>query len=157
MALLQAGQIAPDFDVQTDTGEVVKLSDFRGKRVVLYFYPQSDTPGCTLEACAFRDSYSEYQAKDVVVLGASPDTEDAQAAFKTKYQLPFTLLADADHNVAELYGVWDHWTFTGRNGRDVEFTGIYRSTFLIDEDGKIIDVLYGIDAANHSSEVLSRI
>lgn len=150
MTVPEIGQAAPDFEVQTDSGETVKLSDYRGQRVVLYFYPKADTPGCTTQSCAFRDDYSAYQQKNVVVLGASPDTVEEQAAFKTKYKLPFSLLADHDRSIADAYGVWQ--TFTRKDGG--EHTGIRRSTFIIDENGAISQVFIGVDPANNSREML---
>lgn len=157
MALLEVGQAAPDFEVVNDAGKKVKLSDFKGQRVVLYFYPQADTPGCTVESCAFRDSYQTYQSKDVVILGASPDTVEDQVSFKVKYSLPFTLLADKDHQVAEKYGVWDTWTRKNQKGENFTYTGIYRSTFVIDENGKVVQVLKDLDPASHASEVLKEL
>src|SRR5262245_11989485 len=106
MPVPEVGQAAPDFETLTDSGEKVKLSEFRGKRVVLYFYPKADTPGCTAQSCAFRNDYSAFQSKNAVIIGASPDTTEEQAAFKTKYNLPFTLLADIGHPIAEAYGAW---------------------------------------------------
>ena len=104
--MIEEGKPAPDFELATDTGERVKLSDFRGKPVVLYFYPKDDTPGCTVEACGFRDAYSEFEQRGAVVLGVSPDDEASHVKFKEKYSLPFTLLADPEHRVADEYGVW---------------------------------------------------
>lgn len=147
----QVGQPAPDFEVKTDTGETVKLSDYRGQRVVLYFYPKADTPGCTKQSCAFRDDYSAYRQKKVVVLGASPDTPEEQAAFKAKYSLPFSLLADKDRTLANAYGVWQKMTTS--DGK--EYTGIRRSTFIIDENGIISHVFIGVDPANNSREMLA--
>ncbi len=151
MPIPEVGQPAPDFEVQTDSGETVKLSDFRGKRVVLYFYPKADTPGCTAQSCAFRDDYSAFQQKDAVILGASPDSVEDQAAFKAKYKLPFALLADLDRTIANDYGVWQ--TFTRKDG--VEATGIRRSTFIIDENGVVSQVFEGVDPANNSREMLA--
>lgn len=151
MPLPEVGQPAPNFEVKIDTGETVKLTDFRGKRVVLYFYPKADTPGCTAQSCAFRDDYSAFQEKDAVILGASPDTVEDQAAFKAKYKLPFGLLADHDRAIAEAYGVWQ--TFTRKDG--VEQTGIRRSTFIIDANGIVTHVFEGVDPANNSREMLA--
>jgi peroxiredoxin Q/BCP len=151
----EVGTIAPDFATQTDTGADVKLSDYRGKKVVLYFYPKADTPGCTTQACRFRDNYQAFQERDVVVLGASIDTAEEQAAFKTKYALPFTLLADANHEISELYGVWGHHKFTRKTGEEAEFTGLRRSTLILDETGKVIDARWGVDPANDTEEVLA--
>lgn len=153
MVMPQVGETAPDFEAITETGETVKLSDYHGKRVVLYFYPKADTPGCTTQACTFRDNYQRFCDVDVVVLGASPDTLDEQMAFKQKYDLPFTLLADADHTVADLYGIWgDHKL--DFNGTPFEYTGVRRSTFIIDSDGKITYAQFGVDPANNTGEIL---
>jgi thioredoxin-dependent peroxiredoxin len=131
---LSVGAPAPDFELPSDTGETVKLSDFRGKRVVLYFYPKDDTPGCTTQACGFRDHHLEIEEKNAVVLGVSPDGVKSHQKFKTKFDLPFMLLADEDHKVAEAYGVWGPKTFLGKS-----FIGIVRSHFIIDEQGNIAD------------------
>jgi peroxiredoxin Q/BCP len=131
---LKVGDIAPDFEALTDAGERVRLSDFRGRRVVLYFYPKDDTPGCTTQACSFRDSYPIIEEKNAVVLGVSPDSQSSHQKFKTKYDLPFTLLVDEDHAIAERYGVWGEKTMYGKTSM-----GILRSHFVIDEEGKIID------------------
>jgi peroxiredoxin Q/BCP len=135
------GTPAPDFELKSDEGKSVRLSDLRGKRVVLYFYPKDDTPGCTTQACGFRDNYVEIQEKNAVVLGISPDGESSHARFKTKFNLPFTLLADPEHTVAEAYGVWREKTNYGRT-----YMGIIRSHFVIDERGNIADVQYGVGA-----------
>src|SRR5262249_20834647 len=133
-ARVRAGDTAPDFELLSDAGEPVKLSDFRGKRVVLYFYPQDDTPGCTTQSCGFRDNYPLIEKKNAVVLGVSPDGVQSHQKFKTKFDLPFTLLVDADHKVAEAYGAWGEKTNYGKT-----YTGIIRSHFVIDEAGKVID------------------
>ena len=132
---LNIGDDAPDFTATTDSGETVSLSDFRGKRVVLYFYPKDDTTGCTTQACGFRDAYPQIEEKNAVVLGVSPDDAKSHRKFKTKYDLPFTLLVDADHKIAEAYGVWAEKSMYGRN-----YMGIERSHFVIDENGKLADV-----------------
>jgi thioredoxin-dependent peroxiredoxin len=155
MKFPEPGQIAPDFSTQTDTGADVKLSDYRGKKVVLYFYPKADTPGCTTQACRFRDNYGAFQERDVHVVGVSIDTPEEQAAFKKKYDLPFTLLADANHEISELYGVWGNHKFTRKTGEEVEFTGLRRSTLILDENGKVIDARWGVDPANDTDEVLA--
>jgi peroxiredoxin Q/BCP len=128
------GEPAPDFEALTDTGETVKLSDFRGRRVVLYFYPKDDTSGCTKQACGFRDSYPVIEEQNAIVLGVSPDGVTSHQKFKTKYDLPFTLLVDEEHTIAELYGVWGEKSMYGR-----KYMGIIRSHFVIDEAGKIAD------------------
>ena len=132
--VLQNGDPAPDFTLSSDTGATVKLSDFRGKRVVLYFYPKDDTSGCTAQSCGFRDNYVQIEERNAVVLGISPDGVKSHQKFKTKYDLPFTLLVDADHQVAEAYGVWGQKSFMGK-----KFMGIIRSHFLVDEQGNIAD------------------
>ena len=134
MAKLNVGDPAPDFTAVTDTGETLRLSDLRGKRVVLYFYPKDDTPGCTAQACGFRDQYPVIEEKNAVVLGVSPDSAQSHRKFKTKYNLPFTLLVDEDHAIAEAYGVWLEKSMYGK-----KYMGIERSHFVIDEDGKIAD------------------
>ena len=131
---LQIGDLAPDFEAKTDSGETVKLSSYRGQRVVLYFYPKDDTPGCTTQACGFRDNYVEIEERDAVVLGVSPDGQTSHHKFKTKYDLPFTLLVDEDHTVAELYGVWGEKKMYGKT-----YMGVVRSHFVIDKAGKIVD------------------
>ena len=131
---LKAGDPAPDFTTVTDTGATVKLSDFRGKRVVLYFYPKDDTSGCTTQACGFRDSYPVIEEKNAVVLGVSPDGVTSHQKFKTKFDLPFTLLVDEDHAIAEAYGVWQERSNYGKT-----YMGIVRSHFIIDEQGNIAD------------------
>ena len=131
---LHVGDPAPDFELPSDGGQTVKLSDFRGKRVVLYFYPKDDTPGCTTQACGFRDAYPQIEEQNAVVLGISPDGVKSHQKFKTKYNLPFMLLADEDHAVAEAYGVWGKKTMAGR-----EYMGIIRSHFVVDANGKLAD------------------
>jgi len=150
MAMPKVGQVAPEFELRSHSGETVKLSDFRGKRIVLYFYPKADTPGCTTEACEFRDAYRTYEEKGVVILGISPDIESAQSKFRSKYSLPFTLLADPDHRVCEGYGVWALKKSMGK-----ERMGVLRTTFLIDEAGKISHVFEGVKPEGHSGEVLA--
>jgi peroxiredoxin Q/BCP len=135
MKKLQVGDKAPDFELTSDTGEKVRLSDFRGKKVVLYFYPKDMTSGCTTQACGFRDEYPTIQAKNAVVLGVSPDSAASHQKFKSKHNLPFTLLVDEDHAVAEVYGVWGEKSMYGR-----KYMGIIRSHFVIDEEGQLIDI-----------------
>ena len=131
---LKVGDTAPDFALPSDSGETVKLSDFRGKRVVLFFYPKDNTSGCTTQACGFRDNYPVIEEKNAVVLGVSPDNEKSHRSFKTKYNLPFTLLVDTDHAVADAYGVWGEKSMYGK-----KYMGIIRSHFIIDEAGRIAD------------------
>jgi peroxiredoxin Q/BCP len=148
--LVSEGAPAPDFTLTSDSGEPVTLSSLRGKRVVLYFYPKDDTPGCATQACSFRDAYGEFEERGAVVLGVSPDTESSHASFKAKHELPFTLLADPDHEVAERYGVWVEKTSYGKTSM-----GIRRSTFVIDEDGKVAKAMLGVKPDNHADLVLS--
>ena len=131
---LQAGDPAPDFEALTDAGKKVKLSDYRGRQVVMYFYPKDSTPGCTTQACGFRDSYPTVQKRNAVVLGVSPDGVTSHQKFKTKEKLPFTLLVDEDHAIANLYGVWGEKSMYGK-----KYMGVVRSHFVIDEKGKIVD------------------
>jgi peroxiredoxin Q/BCP len=130
----QIGDLGPDFEALTDTGQTLKLSDYRGQRVVLYFYPKDDTSGCTKQACGFRDNYPVIEENNAIVLGVSPDGVASHQEFKAKYDLPFMLLVDQDHAVAELYGVWGEKSMYGR-----KYMGVVRSHFVIDEEGKIID------------------
>jgi peroxiredoxin Q/BCP len=150
MSMPKVGELAPDFEVLNDQGEVVHLSDFRGKNIVLYFYPRADTPGCTKEACAFRDDYSAYEKAGVTILGVSPDSVKDQVKFKQKYDLPFSLLADEDHSISGAYGVWGLKKFMGR-----EYEGVFRTTFLIDEKGAIRQVFEKVKPAEHSQEILA--
>lgn len=149
---LAAGTPAPDFSLPDENGVVHRLSDYRGKVVVLYFYPKDDTPGCTTEACGFRDTYEEYRQADVPVIGISPDDSKRHLKFKTKYNLPFTLLADTDHQVCEQYGVWGRKKFMGK-----EYDGVFRTTFLIGEDGTILRVFENVKPDGHSEEILKAI
>lgn len=146
---ISAGIPAPQFALQDDTGTERKLSDYLGGPVVLYFYPKDDTPGCTTEACNFRDDYSAYREAGVTILGVSPDSVSKHSKFKVKYSLPFTLLADIDHKVCEQYGVWGRKKFMGR-----EYDGVFRTTFLIGADGKIVKVFENVKPDGHSAEVL---
>ena len=143
-------QTAPDFTLQSDMGESITLSTFRGRKVVLYFYPQDDTPGCTTEACNFRNDYDTYRDAGVVILGVSPDSPSDHTKFKEKYSLPFSLLADEEHQVCNLYGVWGPKKFMGR-----EYEGVNRTTFLIDSNGKIKKVFENVKPDGHSAEVLA--
>ena len=148
--LIQENSVAPDFSLKDETGTLNKLSDYRGKPVILYFYPADDTPGCTTEACNFRDDYSAYLKAGVVILGISPDSSSSHAKFKTKYHLPFTLLADEDHQVCQLYGVWGIKNSYGR-----QHEGVFRTSYLISPDGKIQKVFANVKPADHSVEVLA--
>ena len=147
--MVEEGKPAPDFELQSDSGETVKLSDLRGKQVVLYFYPKDDTPGCTKQACGIRDVYGEFEREGAVVLGVSPDNRQAHVKFKQKYDLPFTLLADADHAVSEQYGVWAEKTNYGKT-----YWGNLRATFIIDGDGRIARVFPKVSPKTHDEVVL---
>ena len=147
---ISANQPAPDFSLPDETGTLRKLSEFRGKPVVLYFYPKDDTPGCTTEACNFRDEYHVYAENGVVVLGVSPDDAKSHTKFKEKYHLPFTLLADEGHKICELYGVWGEKKFMGKT-----HIGVLRTTFLIGPDGNIIKVFENVKPDGHAAEVFA--
>lgn len=147
---LDVGDMAPDFDMPTDGGGRVKLSDLRGKSVVLYFYPRDDTPGCTTEACAFRDATPDFDKLDAVIIGVSKDTVAKHDKFKAKYDLPFTLASDEDGSVCEAYGVWQLKKFMGR-----ESMGIVRSTFLIGPDGRIKEIWRKVKVKDHADAVLA--
>jgi thioredoxin-dependent peroxiredoxin len=148
--MVEEGKPAPDFELPSDTGETVKLSDLRGRPVVLYFYPKDDTPGCTAQACGIRDAWATFRQVDAVVLGVSRDDEASHRRFKQKYSLPFTLLSDVDHAVADTYGVWQERTLYGKTSM-----GIKRSTFVIDEDGNVVRAVYGVKAGEHADLVLA--
>ena len=148
--MLNVGDQAPDFTLKNDAGEDVSLSSLRGKPVILYWYPRDDTPGCTKEACSFRDAYGEFERSGAVVLGVSPDDVGSHQQFKTKYSLPFTLLADPEHQVAEQYGVWGIQKFMGK-----EYQGVSRVTFLIAEDGTIKQIWPKVKPEGHADEILA--
>ncbi len=148
--MINEGDQAPDFTLQSDAGTDVTLSSLRGRPVVLYFYPKDDTPGCTKQARGIRDAYGEFERAGAVVLGVSPDDEGSHVKFKNKYELPFTLLADTDHSVAEEYGVWNEKSYLGK-----KYWGVSRSTFVIDADGKVKKVLRNVKPATHAHEVLA--
>ncbi len=150
--MLKPNDIAPDFELQADDGSTVRLSDLRGRKVVLYFYPKDDTPGCTIEACEFRDRNQDLAASGAVVLGVSPDTVESHRKFRDKYGLDFRLLADTDHRVAEAYGVWQQKSMYGR-----KYWGVARTTFLIDEEGRLARVFEKVKPAGHAAEVLEAI
>jgi peroxiredoxin Q/BCP len=147
---LTEGKQAPDFSLPDEKGKVHKLSDYKGKAVVLYFYPADDTPGCTAEACDLRDDYHKYQKADTVILGVSPDDEASHEAFKKKYKLPFTLLADKGHIVCDLYGVWGEKSTFGK-----KYFGVNRSTFVIDTQGKIKNIFEKVRAKDNNQKVLA--
>jgi peroxiredoxin Q/BCP len=150
--MLKIGDQAPEITVQTDTGEAFRLSDLKGRQVVLYFYPKADTPGCTVEACEFRDDAKAFAKKGAVVVGISPDKPVSQAKFKTKYDLPFTLLADEERLAAEAYGVWKEKNMYGR-----KVMGIERTTFVIGPEGKIEKIYNKVKAKGHASAVLAEL
>jgi peroxiredoxin Q/BCP len=147
-----AGSTAPDFELLDDAGVARRLSEFRGAHVVLFFYPQDDTPGCTKEACNFRDDFSAYSKSGVTILGVSPDSVKSHAKFKKKFNLPFTLLSDPEHQICTLYGVWGPKQLMGR-----EYEGVLRTTFLIDAEGKVARLFENVRADEHSREVLRAI
>jgi peroxiredoxin Q/BCP len=149
MAIAEGGP-APDFTLESDTGAEVTLSELRGKPVVLYFYPKDNTSGCTTQACGIRDAWADFERAGAVVLGVSPDTVDSHAGFKRDYELPFTLLADPDHKVAEAYGVWAEKTRYGRT-----YMGIVRSTFVIGPDGNVVKAMRNVKPATHADDVLA--
>jgi thioredoxin-dependent peroxiredoxin len=144
------GDVAPDFTLTSDAGAEVSLSDFRGRPVVLYFYPKDDTPGCTVQATGIRDAYAEFERAGAVVLGVSPDSVERHVEFKDKYELPFTLLADPEHEVAERYGVWAEMRYEGRT-----YWGVSRSTFLVAPDGTVAKVMHGVKPLEHADDVLA--
>jgi len=147
---IKEGLPAPEFSLRDENDVVRNLQDYRGSPVLLYFYPKDDTPGCTTEACSFRDDYAEYEKAGVIILGVSPDSVKSHQKFKAKYHLPFTLLADEDHAVCSLYGVWGPKKMYGK-----EYEGVFRTTFLIGADGKILKVFENVKPDGHSQEVLS--
>ncbi|QHL86775.1 thioredoxin-dependent thiol peroxidase [Nibribacter ruber] len=147
--MLEVGNVAPDFEVKDQDGNLVKLSDFRGKKVALYFYPKDDTSGCTAQACDLRDNYQSLLAKGYVVLGVSIDSEKSHQKFIQKYDLPFPLLADTEKEVVEKYGVWQEKSMYGR-----KYMGTMRYTFVIDEEGIIQDIIRKVDTKNHAAQLL---
>lgn len=149
---ISSGIPAPMFELQDDTHTLRRLSDYRGRNVVLYFYPKDDTPGCTKEACNFRDDYSAYEKADVAILGVSPDSVESHAKFKKKFMLQFPLLSDEGHKVCDLYGVWGPKQFMGKS-----YEGVLRTTFLIDGEGIIKRVYEGVRPSEHSRELLAEL
>jgi peroxiredoxin Q/BCP len=147
--MISIGQKAPDFTLPDEEGNPVSLADFKGKKVVIYFYPKDNTPGCTKEACGFRDAFDEFLEAGAAVLGVSPDGAGSHANFRRRYGLPFHLLSDKDHKVAEAYGAWGEKTLYGKLG-----LGILRSTFVVDEDGAVIKVFPKVKPEGHAAEVL---
>jgi len=152
MAELKPGDKAPEFEAQSDQDQSIKLKDFRGKKVVLYFYPKDNTSGCTTQACALRDSYPQIDEKNAVVLGVSPDGVNSHQKFRSKYDLPFNLLVDSDHKLAELYGAWGEKSMYGK-----KYMGIIRSQFVIDEKGTIVSAKYKISPKNSAENALQNL
>ncbi len=150
--MVQEGQTAPDFSLLDQTGETVQLSALRGKHVVLYFYPKDDTPGCTKEACGFRDLHAEFEAAGAVILGVSPDSVKSHEKFRTKYDLPFRLLSDAEKEVVQLYGVWKEKSMYGR-----KYMGVERTTFVIDREGKVRKIFPKVKVTQHPEAVLATV
>ncbi|GMU96948.1 MULTISPECIES: thioredoxin-dependent thiol peroxidase [Ignavibacterium] len=147
--MIEEGKKAPDFTLPDQDGNKVKLSDFKGRYIVLYFYPKDDTPGCTKEACSFRDTFPEFNNVDAVILGVSPDSVSSHKKFAEKYKLPFRLLADEDKKVIEKYGVWKEKSMYGK-----KYMGVERTTFVIDPDGRIKKIFPKVKVDNHHQEVL---
>jgi len=150
MAVLEPGTKAPSFTLQTDEGATVSLRDYRGRKVVLYFYPKDDTPGCTTQACEFRDQWADVRAAGAVVLGVSPDGVASHQQFKAKFKLPFALLVDPDHAVADAYGAWGDKSMYGRT-----YQGVLRSTVLINTEGLVARVFRNVKPKGHAAEVLA--
>ena len=148
--MLQQGMSAPDFVLDADDGSAISLSSFSGKTIVLYFYPKDDTPGCTKEACGFRDAWDQFLEKGAVVLGVSPDKTQSHAKFRTKYELPFKLLADPEARVLKAYGAWGEKSMYGKS-----YEGVLRSTFVIDKDGTIVKVFPNVKPEGHAQEILA--
>ena len=147
---VEEGQPAPEFSLMSDGGETISLASLRGKPVVLYFYPKDDTPGCTKQACGIRDAWGEFEKRGAVVLGVSPDSEASHVKFRAKFDLPFTLLADADHATAEAYGVWVEKSMYGK-----KYMGVERSTFVIRADGTLAKVMRKVKLETHADDVLA--
>lgn len=147
---IKKGLPAPSFSLKDDEGKTRSLSDFKGIKIVLYFYPKDDTPGCTTEACNFRDDYSAYVDAGITILGVSPDSVNSHRKFREKYHLPFSLLVDEDHKIADAYGVWGQKKFMGK-----DYMGVLRTTFIVDESGRIAHVFEEVKPADHSKEILS--
>lgn len=146
---LQKGDLAPEFKLQDQDGNWHRLADYKGKKLVLYFYPRDNTPGCTKEACNFRDNIASFNRGNTVVIGVSGDSVSSHAKFHKKYELPFTLLADPEHSMLEAYGVWQEKTFMGK-----KHMGIVRTTFILDEDGKILEIYKKVKPEVHAQEII---
>ena len=150
MSMPEAGDLAPEIALPDETGTVHRLADQRGRWTIVYFYPKDDTPGCTVEACEFRDSYTDFEKRGAVVLGVSPDDVASHVKFKNKFSLPYALLADPEHEVAEQYGVWGEKKFGGKT-----YWGVKRSTFVIDADGNVAKVMHNVKPDGHPEQVLA--
>jgi len=150
MSELTVGSKAPAFTLKDQKGETLSLADLKGKTIVLYFYPKDDTPGCTTEACTYRDEHTAFQKKGAIVLGISPDDEESHAKFAEKFSLPFSLLADHEHKIAEAYGMWVEKSMYGKT-----YMGVERSTFVIGPDGKLKAIFRKVKAGEHVAEVLA--
>lgn len=148
---LQVGDVAPEFTSKDQDGKEVKLADFKGEKVILYFYPKDDTPGCTAQACNLRDNYDSLLSKGYKVLGVSVDDEKSHLKFIKKFNLPFPLLADTDHSIVESYGVWAEKSMFGKT-----YMGIVRTTFIVDEKGIIEEIIHKIDTGNHTDQILNK-
>ncbi len=151
MLHLKTGDAAPAFSGVNEKGQTIHLTDYKGKKLVLYFYPKDDTPGCTAEACSLRDGYGQFLSKGYDILGVSPDSVKKHVKFQEKYQLPFSLLADEDHSIADAFGVWGPKKFMGRS-----YDGIYRTTFVIDENGVIERIIEKVDTDKHTEQLLGK-
>ena len=149
MTTLQPGDKAPNFSAKDQDGKVHSLEDYKGKKLVVFFYPKASTPGCTAEACNLRDNWERFQSKGYEIVGVSADSEKKQQNFKSKYELPFPLLADEDKEVINAFGVWGPKKFMGK-----EYDGIHRTTFVIDEDGKLLDVISKVKTKDHAAQIL---
>jgi len=152
MAKITEGDIAPDFTARNQDGKEISLSDFRGKKVILYFYPKDDTPGCTAEACNLRDNYSELTKRGFKVIGVSPDDEKSHAKFKTKHSLPFHLIADREAKILKAYNAWGEKKMYGKS-----YMGVLRTTYIIDEQGKIIRIITKVNTADHAKQILEEL
>jgi len=152
MAQLKEGASAPDFSGKDQDGKIIRLADFKGKKVILYFYPKDDTPGCTAEACNLRDNYESLLSKGFSIIGVSPDTEKSHTKFRTKYTLPFSLIADPDTTIIKAYGAWGEKKMYGKS-----YMGVLRTTYVIDEKGKIMKTFTKVDTQNHTQQILTEL